>query len=505
MKVLANGRRVLALLLCSLSLARGQEVSTADGLASFVVANAAAPGWVPIPEMNYLALEGDSPGTPLTTAAIQSGAIPNNGNYGLVFSANAPGQFVVWTNGPAFQTPIVVGSSVYYGTEASAIQLSNNVNYSTIEFSMPANNNLPYLAVSGFLKVPALPNTAATYDAIVLGASVHVSPYSTEDWTLQLNCGQTNYIQFEDANGTTGTSKLNPAPVPANRWLYFTMVMNTTNGVETGVVYDTSTWSVLTSCTRAMGLTNVFMDYWLFGNNEAGSSPGLCFYFSGLNWTNTPLPPPPPPYTSATNSLVAQYKFSGDLTDASPNANNGSEFGGTYSFATGETGAANSAISVAGATISSAATNPVSAITVNFWINNNGSGMPIAHQEFTSWYAYMDSTGVAQFDLLTSGGHLDVTTGDSWVGSWHMFTATWDSAGDGKVRIYRDGVLDATSSTAIAGTIVPAASNLTIGSGSSGYALTSAVLEDVRVYGRALNASEISAVYAAGADGNINL
>lgn len=491
-------KRIALFLFLATAWVRAQSILTADGLATL-----AAPSVTPLLTMNYMAFTNQPLGTVLTVADVAADTLPtNSGNFSVIFSASAPGQFITWTNGPAFPTPIQVSNAVYTGAEAASVQLTNNLGFSTIELAMPPENNLPYLSVEGFVRVPSLANTAATYDLIVLGASVHASPYSTEDWTLQLNCGLTNEIEFEDAG--TVVTKNNAVPVPMNKWLYFVMSLNTTNGTEYGIVYN-SDGSVLTSCTHAMDVANTFVDYWLFGNNEAGSQSGVCTYFSGLNWTNTPPPPPPPPYTSATNNLVAQYKFNGNLLDASPNAYAGSEYGGSIGWVTGANGTANGAIGVTNATISSAATNPVAAITVSFWINPSAAGMPIAHQEFTSWYAYMGGDGTVQFDLYTSGGHINLATTDDWLGAWHLYTATWDGGGDGKVRIYKDGVLDATSSTAILGTIAASSSNLTIGSGYSGYALGGGALDDVRVYGRALNGTEITAMFAAGADGNINL
>lgn len=487
-----------------MSLLRAQIVSTAEGLASFGGANAP----VTMLTMNYLPFSNESFGTVVTAPMVTGDAIPSNsGNFGVILSVNGTNQFVIWTNGPAFPTPIQIGNAVYFGNEANSIQLSNNTDYSTIELLLPTENDLPCLSVSGFLKVPALPNVAATYDPIVLASSVHAPPYSTEDWTLQINCGQTNFIQFEDANSATGTSKLNPAQFNANLWLYFVMTLNTSNGMETGYVYDQSTWTLLTSCSRTMVLTNAFADYWLFGNNEAGSAPGLCFYFSGLNWTNTPPPPPPPPYTLATNQLAAQFKFNGDLTDASLNGNYGTEFGGAYNFVTGQDGVSGHAIAVTNATVtSSGATNPVYAITVNCWINTGSTGMPVAHGEFTSWFTSLNSDGTASFDLYTSGGHSTVTSTGNYFGGWHMLTATWDGTADGEIRVYRDGVRDATGS-ALTGTIVGTTAPLTIGSGYIGYPSEyfTGWIDDARVYGRALNDAEISAIYAAGADGNINL
>ena len=455
---------------------------------------------------NYLTLADEPVGTPLTAPALYTNVIPaDSGNFVVVFSPNAPGQFSVSTNGPVFARPRSVGKPVYAGTGAPAIQLTNALNFSTIEFALPGTNQ-SYLSVSGFVEVPALWNAPATYDLIVLASGLEAPPYSTEDWTLQLNCGATNLVQLEDDVGNTSV-KYGARPFPANTWLYFTMVMDTTNLTEYGAVFNATDGVLITSYTNRMGLANSYLDYWLFGNNEAGSQPGTCFYFSGLTWSNTPLPSPPPPppaYMPATNQLVGQWKFNGNFNDSSPNSNDGAEFGGAYGYVIGADGAAEDALGITNGTISTSATNPVKAITVSFWINTATSGMPIAFEEFTSWYAYVAADGTVQFDLYTSGGHLNASTSDNWLHAWHLYTATWDGAGDGALRIYKDGVLDTATPSAIFGSIAASEANLTIASGSSGFAI-SGWLQDVRVYGRALNASEVATLYALGADGDTNL
>jgi len=253
---------------------------------SLSAGSAPAPG--AILTTNYLTLAGQPVGTPLTVPMLYTNVISSSsGNFIVVFSPDAAGQFSVSTNGPALAGPIRPGKAISAGAAAPAIQLSNVLNFSTIEFALPGTHQ-SYLSVSGFVKVPALWNTPATYDLIVLASVLEAPPYSTEDWTLQLNCGETNLVQFEHAGGTC--VKYGATPYPANTWLYFTMVMDTTNQMEYGAVFNATDGALITSYTNRMELTNSSLNYWLFGNNEAGSQPGACFYFAGLNWSNTPLP-----------------------------------------------------------------------------------------------------------------------------------------------------------------------------------------------------------------------
>ena len=282
----------LALALATAQMCAGQHLSVVEPQPP----NAA-------PVVDYLELTGQPLGTPLTASMLYSSVVPTNAdNFIVAFSENAPGQFTAWTNGPALSRP-----AIYPGPGDQAIQLSNSVDLSTIEFAVSATNQ-PYLAVSGFLEVPALFNAPATYDLIVLASVLEGPPYSAEDWTLQLNCGETNLIQFEDAgNGTT--VKYGATPFPTDTWLYFTMVMDTTHLSEYGAVFNATDGSLITSYKNTMDLTNSYIDYWLFGNNESGSQAGASIYFSGLNWTNTAQTTPPEHASQGSQYLLASDQF----------------------------------------------------------------------------------------------------------------------------------------------------------------------------------------------------
>jgi hypothetical protein len=433
--------------------------------------------------------------------------VPTNSQYGIMFSENAINRFTISTNGPAFQTAIQIGNAVYRGTEAQTIRMTNDQPYSTIAFTMPTEDT-PYLSVAGFVKIPTLLIAPATYDLVVIGTVQTNLPYLAEDWVLQVSCGPTNILGMEDASSVTGTKKMSWSSFPANQWLYFTLAINTTNGTETALVRNASDWTLIMAATNTMSVADSFVSYWLFGNNQTGDEPGVNFCFCGLNWTNTPPPPPPAapaPYTSPTNQLIAQFKFNGDFSDASDNHFDGGAWG-TINWVAGQDGQTNHAANMALATMSSLATNPVSAMTISYWVKTTASGgMPVAHTEFVSWNTAIDGGGHVQWSLHTTDGNIGIqTTGKLADDTWHLVVCTWDGLNrDQRARIYLDGVLDSTG-PALTGTIIPATSQLTVGSGIAGYYFAGA-LDDVRVYGRALSASEISAIYAAGADGDINL
>jgi len=136
-----------------------------------------------------------------------------------------------------------------------------------------------------------------------------------------------------------------------------------------------------------------------------------------------------------------------------------------------------------------------SAITIESWVKANTLG------EYTSifnrWqspYGYalaFTDTGKLRFyfdnhDRETASVY--ITTG-----SWFHVAATWDGSGDDKVRFYVDGVLKETS-TAIS--TLTATNQAAIISGiSGGFSYFNGLIDEVRIYNRALSAKEIQQLY----------
>lgn len=266
------------------NVANGVNVGTPHVYRNYYTTNA-----MPQAEMDYMQMAGLSQGTALTTGNLLTGVISTNFINGIVISANGAGNFTILTNGQSFQSPIMVGGNLYLGTDASVIKMGNSVTYSTIEFSYATSDAIQYLQVGGFFMIPTLPNSPATYDLCVLACVEPSSPYNAEDFTLQVTCNSgVNQQNFEDAS-TNGTAKANFVTYQPNHWYYFSMYMNISNAFESATVYDATTWKVFNSYSRAMVQTDAYIAYWLFGNNEVGTSSGAYTLFSGLNWQNTPF------------------------------------------------------------------------------------------------------------------------------------------------------------------------------------------------------------------------
>ena len=87
--------------------------------------------------------------------------------------------------------------------------------------------------------------------------------------------------------------------------------------------------------------------------------------------------------------------------------------------------------------------------------------------------------------------------------TWYYFTTTWDSAGDGKMRFYLNGSLyktsDGSSATPMTGLPKVLMGALQWADGNQNSIAANqglnGVLDDVRIYNRALSATEVTALY----------
>lgn len=207
------------------------------------------------------------------------------------------------------------------------------------------------------------------------------------------------------------------------------------------------------------GSTNDFTgkllrNFWNLGAFD--SSWGNYYYIGFLPYTNYPT--------------CAEYLFNNNFLDSSLNGNNATGVN-SPSFVTGQSGAANSAVSFNGSnqyttTPNSLTLNPTTALTIEFWVKNSLSGMPFNKGNFNEFYGFF-SGGLIALDLYTSSGTLETYSTSTFPndGNWYFYAATWDANNDGKIRVYKNGILDSTSATALGGTITANSSALTIGSG----------------------------------------
>jgi hypothetical protein len=149
---------------------------------------------------------------------------------------------------------------------------------------------------------------------------------------------------------------------------------------------------------------------------------------------------------------------------------------------------------------SSPSLSPTRAITVEAWIKLHdvlSSGFPtIVRKEGA--YALRFSEGRLGFLVWIDGepAGLGCRKTDWSADRWHHFVATYDGS---RMRLFVDGSEDAASSRNISGPIDSTGTVVGIGSSGSQH-LFRGVIDEVRIFSRALSASEIRSSYAAGRD-----
>jgi len=143
--------------------------------------------------------------------------------------------------------------------------------------------------------------------------------------------------------------------------------------------------------------------------------------------------------------------------------------------------------------------NTVNAITLEAWINLAAYDSSLVSHILRKNNAYtfgVGATGKIGFYRYNGGAaNGSWTIGATTIPSnqWHQVVAVYDSVTGAKV--YLDGVLDGTLPT-LTGTIDSSTNNLWIGmmQGLSLYQFNG-VIDEVRIYSRALSAAEIKAIY----------
>jgi Concanavalin A-like lectin/glucanases superfamily len=142
-------------------------------------------------------------------------------------------------------------------------------------------------------------------------------------------------------------------------------------------------------------------------------------------------------------------------------------------------------------------------VTLDAWLymtgNENLSRRLIGKDNVSTSREYSlgvnDHNMVEGFVVVPSG--IKVATGvtETKLNTWYHLAMTYDGA---KLRLYIDGVQDAEAD--VVGDIVPTTSSLGIGGDAFGE-FTKGVVDEAQVFNRALNETEILAIYQAGASG----
>ena len=248
-------------------------------------------------------------------------------------------------------------------------------------------------------------------------------------------------------------------------------------GAEDTVAPYSITWNAATATNGAHTLSALARD--AAGNNTTSASVSVTV-------------------TGGVSGLVAAYGFNegtGTTTaDSSGNANTGTLTNATWS-ATGKFGKAvsfngsNAWVTIA----DSASLDLPSAMTLEAWVN------PAALGAIWRCVVLKEQTGgliyalYAQTDTNQPSGHVFIAsefdtrgTGLLAVNTWSHLAATYDGT---TLRMYVNGVL--ASSKAVSGAIKTSTGVLRIGGNSIWGEYFSGLIDEVRIYNRALSASEI--------------
>jgi hypothetical protein len=207
---------------------------------------------------------------------------------------------------------------------------------------------------------------------------------------------------------------------------------------------------------------------------------------------------------ATTDGMVAYYPLDGSAVDTSGNNNNGTLTNNSGTWVSGKIGtgalrlAGNDYVNVP----HSASLDASSAITISAWVKVP-AGLP-------GNVGLMSRNGVFQIRASESGGSTFYTYNDSNTlrgfggpelrnDTWHHVAYVYDSnSAQPKAKIYSDGNLVATDNGQN-GTLAVNTNGIKIGmSFDSEYA--NATIDDVRIYNRALSASEIGELNALGTD-----
>ena len=133
---------------------------------------------------------------------------------------------------------------------------------------------------------------------------------------------------------------------------------------------------------------------------------------------------------------------------------------------------------------------------LNTLVNKDYTGSDIVPYHLNIWQATGENvTGFGFYDTSWYTTDVNTNTAD---GNWHLAVGTWDRS---TLRLYLDGTEDDNNS--VGGTRREANTDAHIGLYGNDNAHFDGVIEDVRIYSRALSASEVSALYDAGTQGQL--
>ena len=236
------------------------------------------------------------------------------------------------------------------------------------------------------------------------------------------------------------------------------------------------------------GLAAGTYHYRVSAEDAAGNVSG---YAAQASATVPAVPPP-------SSGLVAAYSFEEGagttVADVSGRGNAGIVSGATWT-----TGRYGSGLSFDGVNdwvtvADSASLDLSSALTLSAWVRpaSLGGWRTILFKEQTGGMVYAlygAEDGSHPIGQVFVGGERNaIGPGSVPVGQWTHLASSWDGA---TLRLYVDGVL--TASTAVAGAVQPSSGPLRLGGNSVWSEWFAGVIDEVRIYDRALSAGDIAA------------
>jgi len=193
------------------------------------------------------------------------------------------------------------------------------------------------------------------------------------------------------------------------------------------------------------------------------------------------------------SGLIAYYPFNGNANDESGNGNDGAVYGA--SLTSDRDGNANSAYNFDGSNDyidTSIERSTLNSLTISVWINYQGSisnhySAVIGGE--SSWFFIGKNSGNSNIGVQDGNYVSDIAIGENvWDGNWHLLTYTYDQ---GLGSVYLDGTFVGNS------TFTKGSGLIWIGheEESAGY-FFEGMIDEVRIYERALSDSEILQLYA---------
>ncbi len=209
------------------------------------------------------------------------------------------------------------------------------------------------------------------------------------------------------------------------------------------------------------------------------------------------------------NGLVAHYEFEGNANDSSGNGNNGTEYGGV-SYIDGVIGQAGSFDGVDDymSINDSNSLDITDSITLSVWIKTNGtnthsaiiSKLGAGWYDNNAYYLNVNNDSFIHFGMnyewengIGLGTNSTTPVED---GEWHYIVAVYDGI---RARMYVDGIFEAESG--IDYTLGTKANDFKLKIGWDIYSSSrhfNGQIDDLRIYNRALNDSEIQELYKLG-------